>query len=83
MRLRQDLQEAELEESLAEAVTTMHILTAGEEQRDTELGPTLTTTVQVEGVLVFSVRPRCTNSCQDTIGGHEYGLTSSIGTGSA
>ena len=54
-QLRQELQEAELEESLAEAMTTMRVLTAGEEQRDTELGPTLTTTVLVEGVPVTAL----------------------------
>ena len=47
-KLRRQLQEAEVEESMTEVVATMHVLHTGEENR-TFLGPTLTTEVEFEG----------------------------------
>lgn len=51
-RLRKELQEAEVEKALAEAMATMRILTAEGGQGDAVLGPTLSATVLLEGVPV-------------------------------
>ncbi len=51
-KLRQALQEAEVDESLSEAVTTMRVLKTGGGKTDPPLGPTLTADVRFEGAPV-------------------------------
>ena len=47
--LRRQLQEAEVEETMAEVVAMMHVLQPGEQQNRVPLGPTLTAEVKIEG----------------------------------
>lgn len=47
--LRRQLQEAEVEETMAEVVAMMHVLQPGEQQNRVPLGPTLTAEVKFEG----------------------------------
>ena len=47
--LRRQLQEAEVEETMAEVVAMMHVLQPGEQENRVPLGPTLTAEVKFEG----------------------------------
>ena len=47
--LRRQLQETEVEETMAEVVAMMHVLQPGEQQNRVPLGPTLTAEVKFEG----------------------------------
>lgn len=55
LQLREELQQAEVEESLAEAVATLCTLTPGKGPSGATLGPTLSATVSFEGVPVSAL----------------------------
>ena len=55
LQLRRELHQAELDDSLAEAAATLHVLTAESEPRDSSLGPTLSAIISFEGIPVSAL----------------------------